>query len=184
VNSKLKERCSKIELIISDVDGVLTDGSVYLGEEGTEMKRFSIADGAGVALARAAGLRIALLSGRHSLATAHRAKELGIQDVFNGCLNKLKPYFTLLEKYNLKEDAVAYLGDDLVDISVMERVGLPIAVQNAYEPVKTVAVYTTSARGGEGAFREAVDWILRQRGIYTEIVDKLKAELLKRVGDG
>lgn len=180
----LRERCAKIQLIISDVDGVLTDGSVYLGEEGTEMKRFCIADGAGAALARSAGIRIAWLSGRHSLTTANRAKELGIKDVFNGCLNKLKPYVTLLKKYNLQEDAVAYLGDDLVDISVMERVGLPIAVRNAYEPVKAVAVYTTDARGGEGAFREAVDWILRQRGDYTEVVAKLKAELLERVRDG
>ena len=182
--SEFRERCLKVKLIISDVDGVLTDGSIYLGEEGREIKRFCVADGAGVALARFAGLQVAWLSGRHSQATANRAKELGIQDVFNGCLNKLKPYFTLLEKYNLKEEAIAYLGDDLVDISVMERVGLPIAVRNAYEPVKAVAVYTTDARGGEGAFREAVDWILRQRGIYTDVVAKLKAELLERAEDG
>jgi 3-deoxy-D-manno-octulosonate 8-phosphate phosphatase (KDO 8-P phosphatase) len=179
MDKALRNKLSRIKLIICDVDGVLTDGTIIKGADGVEFKRFSINDGAGVALARAVGLRIALISGRHSEATESRARELQIEDVYNGTLNKLIPYEELKRKYHLEDAEIAYLGDDLIDIPVMEKAGVAIAVKNAYPPVKDVAIYTTETRGGEGALREAVDWIIQAQGRYTEALAILKEHLEK-----
>ena len=119
----------KISLIISDIDGVWTDGSIYKGNDNMEFKKFSVFDGVGVAYARAAELKIAIISARYSPATEFRAKELKIDDCYNGGLNKLHAYNDLKKKYSLSDDQIAYLGDDMVDLPVMELVGLPIAVQ-------------------------------------------------------
>jgi len=121
----------EIKMLISDVDGVWTDGSFYKGTDNIELKKFSVFDGVGVAMARAAKIKIALISGRFSSATEHRAKELGIEDVYNGTLNKLPVYEKLKLKYKLDDSNIAYIGDDLIDIPVMEVVALPIAVANA-----------------------------------------------------
>lgn len=172
--SDLKQAVSRVKMVISDVDGVLTDGSIYKGGDGSEFKRFNVSDGAGVAMARAASLKIALISGRRSEATEVRAKELKIEDVYNGTLNKITPYEALQKKYNLKDEEIAYVGDDLIDIPVMERVGIAIAVANAYPPVKAKADYITELSGGEGAFREAVTWIIKQQGRYEEILASLR----------
>ncbi|RMF07471.1 MAG: HAD-IIIA family hydrolase, partial [Candidatus Neomarinimicrobiota bacterium] len=145
----LKEKVRAVKLVILDVDGVMTDGSIYRGEGNLELKRFHVSDGAGVVLARAAGLKLAVVSGRNSPATTSRMQELGITDVYNGTLNKLTPYEALKEKFQLRDEEIAYVGDDLVDLPVMERVGVPIAVANAYDPVKQIALYTTRAAGGE-----------------------------------
>lgn len=159
----------KIKLFISDVDGVWTDGTFYKGTDGMEFKRFTVLDGVGTAMARAANLKIALISGRYSPATEHRAKELKIEDVYNGGLNKIHAYKALKEKYNLDDSEIAYIGDDLIDIPVMEKVAVPIAVDNAIQAVKDIAVYTTKVSGGKGAFREAVAWIIEEKG-ETELV--------------
>lgn len=175
---ELKEKLSKIKMIITDVDGVLTDGAIYKGANGVELKRFTVEDGAGIAIARAAGFRIAFISGRFSEATASRAAELNIEDVYNGTLNKLNPYIELKEKYGLEDDEVAYIGDGLIDLVLLERVGVPISVKNAYPLVKEAAIYVTETEGGWGAFRDAVDWILKGQGKYLSILEKLKKELL------
>ena len=164
-----------ISLIISDIDGVWTDGSIYKGTDNMEFKRFSVFDGVGVAYARAANLKIAIISARYSAATEHRAEELGIDDVYNGGLNKLHAYRDLKKKYNLNDDNIAYLGDDLVDIPVMELVGLPIAVANATKMVMSIAKFTTKTKGGDGAFREAVERIIDEQG-RTEEVEKIMLE--------
>ncbi len=175
--SELKARLAKVKMIISDVDGVLTDGAIYKGAEGMELKRFSVEDGAGVAVARAAGLGIALISGRYSAATEARARELRIEDVYNGTLNKLPPYREILKKYKLQDDEVAYIGDGIIDLAVMEKVGLPISVRNAYPLVQEAAVYVTEKCGGSGAFREAVDWILKGQGRLEEVLAALRNQL-------
>ncbi|NOZ75264.1 MAG: HAD-IIIA family hydrolase [FCB group bacterium] len=177
---KIQDKILAVKLLILDVDGVLTDGSVYVGENGAEFKRFSISDGAGIFLARAAGLKLAIVSGRNSPATTTRMKELHITDVYNGTLNKLQPYEALKKKYQLSDHEIAYVGDDLIDIPVMERVGVPIAVANAYEPVKALAGYITHARGGEGAVREAIDWLLKQQGRYDQALRDLRDSLLNK----
>ena len=122
---------NQIKLIISDIDGVWTDGTIYKGTDGMEFKRFTVLDGVGVAVARAAEIKIALISARFSPATEHRAKELEIEDVYNGGLNKIPAFEDLKNKYSLSNEEIAYIGDDLIDIPIMEQVGLPIAVPNA-----------------------------------------------------
>ena len=168
----------RIRLLISDVDGVWTDGTFYKGTDGMEFKRFTVLDGVGIAMARAANLRIALISGRYSPATEHRAKELNIEDVYNGNLNKLHSYKELKAKYGLDDSEIAYVGDDLIDIPVMEKVGVPIAVANASSEVKAIAVYTTKVSGGNGAFREAVAWIVEEKG-ETDVVRQRMMERIK-----
>ncbi len=170
----LQNKLKKIKLIISDVDGVLTDGSVYKGPNGFEMKRFSVEDGAGVALARAADLKIALLSGRYSEATQARADELNIEDVYNGTLNKLPPYEELQKKYQLSDDEIAYIGDGLIDLVIMEKVGAPISVENGHELAKDAAIYVTKTVGGSGALKEAIEWIVKGQGKYDAAVKRLR----------
>ncbi len=172
-----KKKAQAVKMFILDVDGVFTDGSIYRGGGNTELKRFNVSDGAGIALARAAGLRLAVISGRKSMATTSRMKELRITDVYNGTLNKIPPYEALKKKYGLEDHEIAYAGDDIIDIPVMERVAIPIAVANAYDSVKAVAVYVTGKRGGEGAVREAIDWLLRQQDRYDETLAKLRSEI-------
>ena len=177
MNSEIKEKVGRIKLLISDVDGVLTDGAVYKNDSGDEYKKFSVSDGSGMAMARAAKLKIALISGRYSKTTEIRAKELHIEDVYNGILNKLEPLTELKQKYDLDDDEIAYLGDDIIDLPVMKTIGVPIAVNNAIELVKTSAIYTTGKNGGDGAFREAVDWILHVQDRYQEVLQIVKDKI-------
>ena len=182
------ERVKKVKLIIADVDGVLTDGAIYKGGNeityksfnNFELKKFSVLDGAGVALARLLDLRIAFISGRKSSATEIRANELNITDVYNGTLNKMTPYKDLKSKYSLNDEDIAFIGDDIIDLNLMENVGAPIAVANAYHLVKDTAIYTTSLPGGQGAFREAIDWLAMCQGRYEEGIQLMKNSLLTK----
>jgi len=168
---------NKIKMVISDVDGVWTDGSLYKGKDNIELKKFSVSDGAAVALMREAGIKLALISGRYSSATEERAAELKIEDLYNGILNKIPPYEALKEKYELSDDEIAYVGDDIIDIPVMERVAVPIATQNASPPCKDSAVHITKKSGGDGAFREAVEWILIKQDRLDIVIHKLKQKI-------
>ena len=164
-------------MVISDVDGVWTDGSLYKGKDNIELKKFSVSDGAAVALMREAGIKLALISGRYSSATEERAAELKIEDLYNGTLNKIPPYEALKEKYELSDDEIAYVGDDIIDIPVMERVAVPIATQNASPPCKDSAVHITKKSGGDGAFREAVEWILIKQDRLDSVINTLKQKV-------
>ena len=171
MSKTVEQRLRKIKLLITDVDGVLTEGSIYLGNDGVELKRFSIHDGAAVAFARAAGLKLAVISGRYSPATESRMKELGIdEDCYQGKLNKVRIYKELCQKYDLKDDEVAYIGDDLIDAAVMEKVGFAIAVRNAHPFIKEISHHVTETVGGDGAFREVVELILKGQGLYEEVI--------------
>ena len=179
------ERGNKVKLVIADVDGVLTDGSVYKAKDpetlaDIEFKQFSIVDGAGIALARLLDLRVAIISGRPSSATDARVKELKIEDVYTGSLNKMTPYEDLKSKYSLNDEDIAFIGDDIIDLSLMEIVGAPIAVANAYHLVKDIAIYTTRLPGGQGAFREAIDWLAMCQGRYEEGIQLMKNSLLTK----
>ena len=164
-------------MVISDVDGVWTDGAIYKGGNGLELKKFCVTDGAGVAILRQAGLKLALISGRFSEATAERASELKIEDLYNGTLNKIPPYNELKVKYNLSNDEIAYVGDDLIDIPVMNLVGVPIATDNASSLCKSAALYVTKNSGGNGAFREAVEWILSKQGVLEKTLEELRVKV-------
>jgi 3-deoxy-D-manno-octulosonate 8-phosphate phosphatase (KDO 8-P phosphatase) len=183
--SEVIERGKKVKLVIADVDGVLTDGSIYKAKDpetlaDIEFKQFSILDGAGIALARLLDLRVAIISGRPSLATDARAKELKIEDVYTGLLNKMIPYEDLKSKYSLNDEDIAFIGDDIIDLNLMENVGAPIAVANAYHLVKDIAIYTTRLPGGQGAFREAIDWLAMCQGRYEEGIQLMKDSLLTK----
>ena len=181
MSKTIGQRLRKIKLLITDVDGVLTEGSIYLGNDGVELKRFSIHDGAAVAFARAAGLKLAVISGRYSPATESRMKELGIdEDCYQGKLNKVKIYDELCQKYDLKDDEVAYIGDDLIDAAVMEKVGIALAVQDAHPFIKEIAHHCTEAAGGEGAFREAVELILKGQGLYEKTLKTIKDRIASK----
>ena len=183
--SEVIERGNKVKLVIADVDGVLTDGSVYKAKDpetlaDIEFKQFSIVDGAGIALARLLDLRVAIISGRPSSATDARVKELKIEDVYTGLLNKMIPYEDLKSKYSLNDEDIAFIGDDIIDLNLMENVGAPIAVANAYHLVKDIAIYTTRLPGGQGAFREAIDWLAMCQGRYEEGIQLMKDSLLTK----
>ena len=187
-DKKIIERAKKVKLIIADVDGVLTDGAIYKGGNeityksfnNFELKKFSVLDGAGVVLARLLDFHIAFISGRKSSATEIRANELNITDVYNGTLNKMTPYKDLKSKYSLNDEDIAFIGDDIIDLNLMENVGAPIAVANAYHLVKETAIYTTSLPGGQGAFREAIDWLAMCQGRYEEGIQLMKNSLLTK----
>ena len=175
----------RIKLVGFDVDGVFTDGGLYMGSsrgETIEMKRFQSQDGLGIHLLRQAGLRIALVSGRTAEATAIRARDLQIEDVVQdttGLGNKLVPFEALIARHGVKLEECAFVGDDIPDLPVMRQVGLPIAVANAAAEVKEAAAHTTVARGGHGAVREAVEALLTARGVWTKTVQAY----LKERGD-
>jgi len=177
----MKDYLNKIKLIISDVDGVLTDGTIYKGPDDMELKQFCVQDGTAVAMAKTAGFLLAFISGRFSQATEIRLKELKVSDVYNGTLNKLIPYEDLKKNYNLVDEEIAYIGDDLIDIPVMEKVGLSAAVQNAYPQVKEKAKFVTKANGGEGAYREFIDWILIESGKYNQCLKDLKLKMVNEL---
>ena len=158
---------NSIKMIISDIDGVWTDGCVYIGNENYEMKKFNVNDGAGVALLRVSGIMLALISGRKSVSTELRAAELKIEDVYNGTLNKIIPYEELKLKYNLKDSEIAYVGDDLIDIPVMEKVGLSCCPADAVSDVKEIVKYVSHKNGGQGCVREIIEQVLRVQGKWS-----------------
>jgi 3-deoxy-D-manno-octulosonate 8-phosphate phosphatase (KDO 8-P phosphatase) len=166
------EVCAKyIKLLILDVDGVLTDGHIIFGHDGELMKNFHSQDGLGIAAAHKAGLKTAIITGRESQIVHLRSSELKIMDVYQGSMNKVEAFTALLAKYSLKAEEVAYVGDDLIDLPVMVQVGLSCAVANAVEEVKKHAHLVTNHRGGQGAVREVVEFILKSQGKWDDIVN-------------
>ncbi len=170
------KRLTAVKMIIFDVDGVLTDGTIYKGTGDQEFKQFSVLDGLGFFLAQAGGLKIALISGRYSPATEARVKELSFDAVYNGAVNKLKPYEELKKKFGYGDENIAYVGDDLIDIPVMEKVGFPVAVANAQDLAKQAAAYTTRQKGGNGAAREVIDLVLTAQNKYDLAYQRLRKE--------
>jgi 3-deoxy-D-manno-octulosonate 8-phosphate phosphatase (KDO 8-P phosphatase) len=168
LNSKLKNKFKKIKLLILDVDGVLTDNSLLISDNGVEAKKFNVSDGLGIYLAKKSGLKVALISGRKSKATQLRAKELKIKETFFDANKKLIPYQKIRNKLKIKDKEIAYVGDDLLDIPVLKKVGVPIAVRNSNHLTKKHAAYITEAGGGQGAVREVIDLILKSKRINLE----------------
>lgn len=170
------EAARRVRLLGLDVDGVLTDNAVYLGlvdGQRAEFKRFDIQDGLGLALLQGGPIEVVWVSGRMSEATTLRATELRISEVIqvpDG--HKVPPFTALLERRGVSWDEVAFVGDDLADVPVLRRVGVPIGVANAVAEVKELAAYVTRAEGGRGAVREAVSWLLSQRGEYEGAVSR------------
>ena len=175
----LKKRAAKIKVVLMDVDGTITDGSVTLLSQpdgsALEIKTFDAHDGQGLTLGRTAGLRMGVITGRESAALRRRMKELSVEFVYEKQPHKIAAYEDILKKAGVTEDEVAYLGDDLPDLTVMKRVGLAVAVGNAVAEVKRAAHYTTLRTGGKGAARELIELILKSKGIWEEMIDKARA---------
>jgi 3-deoxy-D-manno-octulosonate 8-phosphate phosphatase (KDO 8-P phosphatase) len=169
---KAKPNLSDIKLLVLDVDGVLTDGSIIVNADGSESKAFSTLDGHGIRMAKRAGLKVALLSGRSCLPVEHRAKQLNIDHCLQDCHDKLPALKDLLAKMGLQPDEVAFVGDDLPDLPVIRYVGFAAAVANADEKVKEKAHFVTDRKGGSGAVREVIDYILKETGLWPQVTQK------------
>ena len=179
ISSALKKRATQIQLLLMDVDGTMTDGSVTLlsQTDGTalEIKTFDAHDGQGLMLAQTAGMRTGCITGRESPALLRRAREMKMEFIYMKQALKVPAYEEILEKTGAAEFAVAYIGDDLPDIPLMRRSGLAIAVGDAVPEVKKAAHYVTTALAGRGAVREAVEVILKCKGIWEEMIEKARA---------
>jgi 3-deoxy-D-manno-octulosonate 8-phosphate phosphatase (KDO 8-P phosphatase) len=157
-------RARRVRMVIFDVDGVLTDGRLWYGPGGEELKAFHAFDGHGVKLLQLAGLKTALISGRQSAAVSERSRELGIEHVIQGADDKLAAFRTLLRRVRVKQEATAYMGDDVVDLPVLKRCGFACAPHEAPEEVRRSAHYIAAAPAGHGAAREVCEFILEAQG--------------------
>jgi 3-deoxy-D-manno-octulosonate 8-phosphate phosphatase (KDO 8-P phosphatase) len=164
-------RARKVGFLVMDVDGVLTDGRMILSERGDELKAFHTRDGVAISLAKRAGWRTALVTGETSTIAKARGTKLGVDAVILGARRKAETVEALRTEYDVSAEAVAYIGDDLLDVPAMQRVGLAIAVADGAETVRKLAHAVTRAAGGQGAVREAVEWILRTQGRWAAVVD-------------
>jgi 3-deoxy-D-manno-octulosonate 8-phosphate phosphatase (KDO 8-P phosphatase) len=161
---------ARVRLLVLDVDGVLTDGTVLLDAEGRESKAFSVRDGAGIALLRRAGVEVALLSGREAACVAHRARELGIRECEQGVREKVAAFERLAARLGVAPEECAFVGDDMIDLPLMRRVGVAAAPADAAEEARRAARLVTAAPGGRGAVREVAEAILRAKGVWEKVV--------------
>ena len=166
MNDKLKN----IRLLLLDVDGVLTDGSIIYDGNGLETKCFNVRDGHGIKMLQRHGIEVGIITGRTSIVVDIRAKELGIDLVYQGALKKLESYNDVKERTGLNDSQIAYMGDDVIDVPVLRRVGFAAVPVDALPEVRAVAHYVSSCRGGRGAVREVCEMILKGRGVWNEIV--------------
>jgi len=160
------EIAAAVRLVIFDVDGVLTDGSLFYGDDGQEYKAFNSLDGHGIKMLHHTGVESAIITGRTSQVVLHRARNLNISRIFQGADDKLQPYQALLQETGLRPEQTAYMGDDIVDLPVLRRCGLAITVPTAPELVRSQAHYVTRAAAGRGAVREACELIMRAQGTW------------------
>lgn len=168
-------RAAKIQLMIFDVDGILTDGSLHFGPEGEVIKTFNVLDGQGIRLLQQSGVATAIISARQSPIVARRASDLGIAHVYQGIHDKFSAFEQLLATTGVAKDACGFIGDDIIDLPILTRVGFAASVPNAHPEVQSRVHYVTTAMGGRGAVRELCDLILRAQGNY----DAALAQYLK-----
>ena len=168
---KAVEKAKKLKLLILDVDGVLTDGKLFFDNQGNEYKSFHARDGHGIKLLRQTGVEVAVVSGRKSNSVALRMKNLGIEHVYQGHENKQAAFNEILEKIDITPEQAAHVGDDLLDLPIMIRVGLAIAVSDANFAVKQRADWCTTLPGGHGAVREVCDFIMQAQGRFDEVLN-------------
>lgn len=173
--TQLLHKAQQIRCVICDIDGVLTDGSIYIDNHGNELKAFNIQDGLGLKLLMSADIEVAVITGSKNAVIDYRMKQLDIRHYFTGQLNKKEAYKMLKTRFNLTDEQFAYIGDDLPDLAIMRQVGLSIAVSNAVRQIKDIAHWNTELPGGQGAVREACDFILNAQ-------NKLEMALEKYIG--
>jgi len=166
----LRETAKKTKLLLLDVDGVLTDGRIIYDSRGHDMKLFDVHDGMGVHVLRKTGIKTILITAKGSRAIRPRAKDMGVQEVLENISPKTKVLDKILKQYKVSVDEICFVGDDLVDLGLMKRVGFPIAVFNACPEIKQAAVYITLREGGRGAVREVAELILKAQDKWKEVI--------------
>jgi len=174
VGRELEERLKRVELVAMDVDGVLTDGGIIFGTQDMEFKSFNVRDGHGIVLLHRAGISTVFVTGRKSELVERRAKELGVSMVYQDSKDKLETYVHLKEATGISDDNIAYIGDDLVDLPIMSRVGVAVAVADAHPEVKRLAHFVTKAGGGKGAVREFIERLLVSQGKWEEVTGRYR----------
>ena len=167
----ITERAKKIRLLLLDVDGVLTDGRIIIGNYGDEIKNFDVKDGLGVVLLKKAGIRSAIITARSSRIVKIRARHLGIGKVYQNHY-KIKSLQDIKIRFRVKEEEICFVGDDLIDIPILKRIGLAVSVPNAVKETKDVAHYITTKPGGKGAVREVCEIILKAQGKWEKITKR------------
>jgi len=168
----MRERMARIKLVLFDVDGVLTDGRIYIDNNGVESKAFDVKDGHGLKMLQRAGFRVGLITGRQSRIVEHRARELGIVLIFQGVKEKLPVFEKIAAEMKLKDDEIAYMGDDLVDLPVLRRVGISATVADACEEIKPEVDFVSRRRGGRGAVREFCELLLKESGRWSHVFSR------------
>lgn len=172
IPAPLRRKARKIKLLLLDVDGVLTDGGIVIDERGLESKRFDVRDGQGITLLKRAGVEVGFVSGRSSGAVRQRAGDLGVKWVFQGIQNKAEIYQRIKKRTGLKDEQIAYAGDDMVDMPILRAVGLAITVPDGWPGIRPVVDYVTEAAGGHGAVREISELILTAQNLWKDLIDK------------
>jgi len=170
ITEELKTRFKKIKLLLLDVDGVLTDGRIIYDSRGRDSKFFDVHDGLGVFVLHKSGIKTILITAKRSKAIKPRAKDMHVAEVFADIFPKEAVLEGILKKYNVSLDEICFMGDDLVDLSLMRKVGLPVAVANASSEIKEAAVYITHRSGGRGAVREIAELILRLQDKWKDVL--------------
>jgi len=165
-NPAFVKKCSLIRVLVTDVDGVLTDGGIYYGESGAEMKKFNIRDGVGCALLKIAGIQVGIMTSEKSLIAVHRARKIGVDFVVYGAKNKLRSFRDYMKKKNLKPENVAYIGDEINDAVLLGKVGLFFTVQDGCKRILELADVVLRVNGGEGALKTCAEIILQTLGAY------------------
>ncbi len=169
---EITQKAKQLKLLILDVDGVLTDGRLFFDNDGGEYKSFHARDGHGIKLLRQTGVEVAVISGRKSPSVALRMKALGIQYVYQGHEHKIAAFNEIIEAMGIKPEQAAHMGDDLLDLPIMVRVGLSIAVNDANDSVKEYADWCTKTPGGLGAVREVCDFIMQAQGTFDDVLKR------------
>jgi 3-deoxy-D-manno-octulosonate 8-phosphate phosphatase (KDO 8-P phosphatase) len=171
IKEELKSRFRKIKLLLLDVDGVLTDGRIIYDSRGRDSKFFDVHDGLGVYVLHKSGIRTVLITAKSSKTISPRAKDMRVAEVFADIFPKTAVLDKILKKYRVALDELCFIGDDLVDLSLMRKVGLPIAVANASSDIKEAAAYITNRKGGRGAVREVAELILKSQGKWSDVLE-------------
>jgi len=164
IEKDIQDRAGGVKLFIMDIDGVMTDGRIVYGIYGDELKFFDVQDGFGITLMNRAGIKSVIITAKKSRIVKLRAHDIKVAKIYQGYMDKLIPFNDILRRFNVKAEDVCFIGDDLIDIPVLKRVGFAVSVPNAVSEVRSVSHYVTSKTGGRGAVREVCDLILKSQG--------------------
>lgn len=174
ISTAVRKKATRVKLLLLDVDGVLTDGRIILDDRGVETKHFHVRDGQGIALLKRAGVEVGFITGRKSTVVRHRAEDLAVRLVYQGVANKLACYDQIKRQLKLTDDQIAYVGDDIIDLPVLERAGLAISVADGWPDLISAVDYVTAADGGQGAVREVAELLLKAQGKWRRLTLRSK----------